>query len=286
MKTIVAGYTPDAGGQEALALAGLLARGRAARVLVTVVVPRAWGYPASGIDAEYARFLDEHAERALAEARELLPGAETLRSSAASATEGLLQAAQQHGADAIAIGSASGGVAGRLFLGGVSHELMHACPLPVAMAPRGYAVGPEVAVSRLTLAYAGAAGSQQSLVQAQRHAQAYGVPLRLASFVVRDRSMFPSAQVDREDDAIALWKEQAGRTLAEVQARLEAPVQTAVSAGPDWDAALRGLDWLEGELLLLGSSRLGLLARVFLGSQAQRILRAAPVPVLVLPRGA
>jgi nucleotide-binding universal stress UspA family protein len=43
--------------------------------------------------------------------------------------------------------------------------------------------------------------------------------------------------------------------------------------------------WSDGDLLVVGSSRLGPLARVFLGSTATRIVRAAPVPVVVVPRG-
>lgn len=51
-----------------------------------------------------------------------------------------------------------------------------------------------------------------------------------------------------------------------------------------WPGAVAA-GWSDGDLLVVGSSRLGPIARVFLGSTATRILRAAPVPVVVVPRG-
>ncbi len=57
-------------------------------------------------------------------------------------------------------------------------------------------------------------------------------------------------------------------------------------SGRDWEDALDSLPWEEGELLVVGSSRLGPVARVFLGSNSTKIMRGSPVPVLVVPRGA
>ena len=53
-----------------------------------------------------------------------------------------------------------------------------------------------------------------------------------------------------------------------------------------WEEALDSLPWEDGEVLVVGSSRLGPVARVFLGSNATKIIRSSPVPVLVIPRGA
>ena len=43
------------------------------------------------------------------------------------------------------------------------------------------------------------------------------------------------------------------------------------------------LEWEPGEVLVVGSSRVGQLARVFLGSGAIKIVRYSPVPVVVVP---
>jgi nucleotide-binding universal stress UspA family protein len=56
-----------------------------------------------------------------------------------------------------------------------------------------------------------------------------------------------------------------------------------IATGSGWDVSVTSIDWQAGELLALGSSAVGPLARVFLGSRAGKLIRASPVPVLVLP---
>jgi nucleotide-binding universal stress UspA family protein len=63
-------------------------------------------------------------------------------------------------------------------------------------------------------------------------------------------------------------------------------VEASVVSGRDWEETLDSLPWEEGEVLVVGSSRLGPVARVFLGSNSTKIIRSSPVPVVVIPRGA
>jgi nucleotide-binding universal stress UspA family protein len=63
-------------------------------------------------------------------------------------------------------------------------------------------------------------------------------------------------------------------------------VEAGVVDGRDWEHALDSLPWEDGEILVIGSSRLAPVARIFLGSNATKIIRSSPVPVLVIPRGA
>ncbi|MFV3757823.1 universal stress protein, partial [Mycobacterium tuberculosis] len=53
--------------------------------------------------------------------------------------------------------------------------------------------------------------------------------------------------------------------------------------GNGWAQALDAADWQDGEILALGTSPFGDVARVFLGSWSGKIIRYSPVPVLVLP---
>ena len=48
--------------------------------------------------------------------------------------------------------------------------------------------------------------------------------------------------------------------------------------------AFEDVGWQEGDVLVVGSSALGPIAQVFLGSRATKILRHSPVPVVVVPR--
>ena len=59
-----------------------------------------------------------------------------------------------------------------------------------------------------------------------------------------------------------------------------------VGQGESWDAALDDVEWRDGDVLVVGSSTIGPIARVFLGSRSSKIVRHSPVPVVVVPRGA
>jgi nucleotide-binding universal stress UspA family protein len=60
-------------------------------------------------------------------------------------------------------------------------------------------------------------------------------------------------------------------------------VELLVVTGNGWDEALDAVDWIDGEILALGTSPRGGLSSVFLGSRGAKIVRHSPVPVLVLP---
>jgi nucleotide-binding universal stress UspA family protein len=60
-------------------------------------------------------------------------------------------------------------------------------------------------------------------------------------------------------------------------------VALQVVSGNGWDQALDAAERRDGEVLALGTSPRGDIARVFLGSRGTKIMRHSPVPVLVLP---
>ena len=62
---------------------------------------------------------------------------------------------------------------------------------------------------------------------------------------------------------------------------LDATVDLA--RGATWAEALAGVEWAEGDVLVVGSSRTHVLANVFLGSGGAKIVRNSPVPVVVVP---
>jgi nucleotide-binding universal stress UspA family protein len=55
-------------------------------------------------------------------------------------------------------------------------------------------------------------------------------------------------------------------------------------SGTDWGEAVNNIAWESGDMLLQGSGAAGPMAQVFLGSAASKILRHAPVPVMIVPR--
>jgi nucleotide-binding universal stress UspA family protein len=91
---------------------------------------------------------------------------------------------------------------------------------------------------------------------------------------------------------ISEWKQEidaSGRAILERIGTLpEHPhaVEAVVGRGETWEEALEDIEWQDGDVLVVGSSSIGPVARVFLGSRASRIVRDSPVPVIVVPRAA
>ena len=279
------------GGRDALSLGRMLARTGDVTLTVCVVVPQTWDYPSPArVDAEYAAFLNQYAEDAIAEAREFLD--DTVRAeytSTSSASEGLIATATETDAALVALGSARHGPLGRITVGGIANEMLHVSPVPVALAPRGYRPSSDARLRRVTCAFSGSTQSRSAFDAAVQLSSRHAVPLRLTTFVVRDGQMYPSqVGYDAERLVEEQWRAQAEEAQESALATLsgDVVVEAGVVSGRDWEDALDSLPWEEGEVLVIGSSQLGPVARVFLGSNSTKIIRSSPVPVLVIPRGA
>lgn len=291
--TLLVGYAPDGRGRAVLHLAGMLARSAGDDLLVCAVMPEPWPPSPARVDAEYQAELARAAEHALGQARARLPAdvpVTTLVHRARSAPTGLLEVAEQHGASLIVAGSAAAGGTGFVELGSTSSRLLHSSPIPVALAPRGFRVSSGARVTRVTAAYGGSEGDL--VVAAAGVAARVGATLRLASFAVRPRAPYTiSVGREADDSAVREWiaaiqAEQREaldrvRNLPSVPDRCDA----VVGHGESWDEALEEVEWDDGDVLVVGSSSIGPIARVFLGSRAAKIVRHSPVPTVVVPRG-
>lgn len=112
------------------------------------------------------------------------------------------------------------------------------------------------------------------------------VPLRVITFAVRGRTMYPpEVGLHAEDSILAAWEASARELLAKLRTDgvVGDDVVLQVVSGNGWDQALDAAEWQDGDILALGTSPRGDMARVFLGSRGTKILRHSPVPVLVLP---
>jgi nucleotide-binding universal stress UspA family protein len=287
------GLTADRGGRDALALGRMLTRTGDVTLTVCIVLPEVWGHPSlARVDAEYASFLASYAEDTIAEAREFVGGAvraEYVSISARTATEGLVTTATQTEADLVVLGSARHGPFGRFAVGSVTNEMLHTAPVPVTLTPRGFSPPSEARLRRITCAFAGSTRSRTAFDAAVQLSRRHELPLRLITLVVRDRQMYPS-QVGYSAERLVAeqWRAQAEEAQNRALSTLpdDVPVETGIVSGRNWEEALDSLPWEEGEVLVVGSSRLGPVRRVFLGSNSTKIVRSSPVPVVVIPRGA
>ncbi|MFA1547276.1 universal stress protein [Actinomadura chokoriensis] len=291
---VLVGYAPDERGDDALALAALLARTMGAPLTAVHVHPPPWPTPGPGaVDAEWVAYLKGQADEALAGAAARLgelgvPEREvTLRVHAHRGSgRGLIQVALDVGADLIVAGSAPGGPRGRVAIGSTADQLLHGSPVPVMLAPRGYAAHPPRRFVRMTLAYWRRGDAEGPLSAAAALADRLDVELRLLTLLLRPpglaaRFHVPGGVLDRQ------------LAQAEEDLRYAAglfgggtPVERLTAVGTDIAKTLGTVGMLHGEVLACLSSHDGPLRKVFLGETSGKIVRAAPCPVLLLPGGA
>jgi nucleotide-binding universal stress UspA family protein len=260
---VLAGYVDDSGGREALALARTVAERTGARLTVAAVHS-----PERAASVVEARSALDHAGDLL----EGLP-ADLVTHESRSASRGLSVRAGRTGADLIVIGSPAGGAHGRINLGGTADHLLHAATQAVLLAPAGHT--PSDTPQRITVAYVRRPQCDEAVTAAAGTAARLGVPLRLATLALDGADEGPL----RDDLALAV-------RLAGESSGLEADeVEAGIGAGDDVAGAVEDLGWAEGDLLVCASSEDAPFHRVFLGETAFKVVRAAPCPVAVLPRG-
>lgn len=274
----IVGYTADERGHDAVCLAVALARRQDATLDLVLVAPEhslyAGTYPPSrGFDD----LLSEQMRDWMAEGLTFVPDDVAARGMvvrAESNAEGLIRAAEDTDATLIVIGASSRGLASRFSIGNVARSLLHASPVPVALAPRSYRRTDPV--TRLTCAVGRRAGADDVISVAVSAARRRGLPLRLVSLVALDAGQ--SAAAEAEDEV--------NRRLAEAASSLAAGGRVSVETahGTSVEEAVDAMAWDEGEVLLVGSSRLAQHMRIFLGSTAARILRTLTIPMVVVPR--
>jgi nucleotide-binding universal stress UspA family protein len=284
---LVVGYLATSGGADAMALAVRLARTIGAEVEACIVLPPDRPGPALAPTGGYDELLAEQAEKWVAEAQASVPEDIVARGHVSfddSFADGLIREAGRLEADAIVVGGSGGGLAGSYSLGSVVNELLHSAPVPVAVAPRGTRNSNVERVREVTCAIGERRGADLLLDNAVRFSRAAGTPLRLVSLVALDPT-FGSLRGDDEavrDRALA----HARQTLETAKSELPEgfPVTSTIVDGATVEEAVSKLDWQDGDVIMVGSSRLSVPKRLFLGSTAAKMLRVLEVPMMVVPR--
>ena len=290
--TIIAGFSSSRQGRAPLHLAAQISRCTGDKIIATAIVERPRPPKADPIEDEYFQHVTSQASRSLERVVGQLPGdldMTVLVHQSTSIPTGLTEIAAEHNADLVVVGSSSSGLLGRVALGSVTERLVHTAAVPVAIAPRGYPMSPGP-ISRLTAAYGGAADAVGLIATSAELAKRWSVPLRIASFTVRPVPVFAGAiEPSVEDLVVQQWERRTYddivKQLNDVRTRIAMPdVDVVVGTGYEWREAVENVPWETGDMLLLGSGAAGQVAQVFLGSAASKILRHAPVPVMIVPR--
>ena len=291
--TVVVGYLAGKSGAAPLNLAVGAARTLGTSLTVTTIVPKPWTTPSPArVDAEYAAWADQLSADSAREASRYLDAMphriEVLYHSHShrSVSGGLVEVVTELDAEVLVLGSSANGQLGQVVVGSTADRLLHSSPVAVAIAPRGYREPRDGMLTRITCGYPGTPASVDVVRRTYALSKRLKVPLRVISFAVRGRTMYPpEVGLHAEDSILAVWEQQAQTMLNALRTDgvVGDDVELAVVSGNGWDQALDDAEWRDGEVLALGTSPRGDVARVFLGSRGTKILRHSPVPVLVLP---
>ena len=280
---IIIGYEATSEGLDALRLGRLLAGNFEAEVVLATVLPLPHHLFAperveAALAAEPLRLFD----RAQSELHGL--NVRTRVVADVSPARALQRVAEESAADLIAIGPCHRGALGSVLLGSVGESVLAGAPCPVAVAPRGYSPPPRGAPRHVGVAFDGSPEARLALDLAVRLADRFGAELELLSVAERPREGGRSSYPWLPNDP---WVERDLRADLMAAALDELPESLPATAtvlegrpGPALAAAAERLD-----MILAGSRGYGALRRVLLGATTRSLLRRAPCPVLITPRG-
>lgn len=293
--SILIGMSPGRRSAAAVQYGELLARSLGQKLVTAAVTPRSWPATARPVETEWLAYADGAAHAVLDHAAATLSGdvaAEFVTHEASSVRRGLLDLVERYEARVLVLGSSTGGQIGRISLGSETDGMLHTSPVAVAIAPRGYRVARGTRIRQITVAHLGSESPDDIVDAGARLAATGGASLRLASFAVAPPAPMTARVGSNAEDAIRdEWQRQiqidARKLLTEVPALAELPVSvdTAIGVGESWTSAVDEIGWEPDDVLVVGSSGLGPITRVFIGSRASKLIRHSPVPVIVIPRG-
>ena len=282
---LTVGYLATPTGDDGIALASALAKTFEASVDILLVVREALpdGHPGR---LEYQELLLDRGKQWVSKAVAALAAHGVTAGSTVTVGESFAQSlidfAEEKSSDLIVVGGARDGFFGGHTIGPVTGALLHSSPIPVALAPRGYAEDPDEVIEGVTAAVPTRPGDDNPLPFAITLASAAGLPIRMLSLVSAENlSEARSAKEVRQFQVTAAEE----NLVAAARALPDSPeIESLVADGVTLESALKKLSWDDGDLLVVGSSRFAAPSRLFLGSTAARILAGVDVPVIVVPR--
>jgi nucleotide-binding universal stress UspA family protein len=282
---VIVGVDASERSRDALALAEALSEPDG-RLLIVYAHP--FGELASLLtEGDEERLVREGAESVARQAHEVLEGAteREMRIVAGRSPAAVLQQlAVETEAGLIAVGSSERSRLGKVLAGSVAEALLSGSPVPVAVAPAGYASATRPPLGLIGCAYDGSAEARHALRYAGHLAarlaarlQIIGVhqPLGFGSVSVSGSFGYQSANAATRE-ALQAELDDASNLLASGNAT------TLLLDGPA--AATLIAQSGELDLLVAGSRGYGPVRRVLVGSVSRALVRDASCPIVVVPR--
>jgi nucleotide-binding universal stress UspA family protein len=288
-KRIVVGYDGTGQANDALHLGAALARAVDAHLLVASAIefgPFEGTGPLGGrayreIDpAGYDEVKAEYFDRIFAQAQAELGGGQFERHPLQdNAARGLTELAETLEADLVVIGSTHHGPIRRVVAGTVAGRLLHGAPCAVAIAPRGWSERRHSRLGLIGVGYDGSDESKLAVARAEELAGAFGATLRVITIApyIGDEAHLGVLEVMRGE----VWTER----LREGAASISGDVDTERILRQGNAATELALQGTGLDLLVVGSRGYGPLRRALAGSVSGALVKTAPCPVMVVPRG-
>jgi nucleotide-binding universal stress UspA family protein len=295
--TLLVGFPTRQDDRAGVEFAATLARSSGQDLLLVTVVPASWPTPVAGhTDREFEQWAEQTGERAVAEAEALLADhcpdvtGGAIWIAGRSIPGALLAHAERIEASMIVVGSGHDGAYGHVNLSSTADRLLHSSHVPVAVATRGYQASEHGRVVRATCAFRGDEVSQATLERTAEICKDVGATLRIATFAVRGKTMYPPEVAHAEDMVLDRWLAQATAMQEQAVEKLSSAgilpegAERVVASGRSWAYAIDRLPWQRDEVLVVGpASSATLMSRLFRGSSPAKIVRHSPVPVIVVP---
>jgi nucleotide-binding universal stress UspA family protein len=283
---VIVGYDGSEESRDGLALGCLLAGLTDRRLILAAVLPVKSGAFPDGHDAAPQEQPERLFGPALSEIEAV--DVETTVLGGKPPAEALHDLAETEGADAIVLGSTHRGSLGRILPGSVGERLLHGSPCAVAVAPRGFGSQEHGEPRVIAVAFDGSSESWAALEAARGLAQAAQATLRVLSVHEPFRAATAAtAPMGAPELGAVTQRERMHEQLQEAVHELPAELRAKGTLLKGEAARMLLAEAALGvDVLVMGSRGYGPIGRVLLGGVSAKVMRSAPCPVLVVPRGA
>jgi nucleotide-binding universal stress UspA family protein len=282
-RKIVVAYRPDTHGENAVALARMLA---SARLVAKVLIVEVAHSPSPEAEHRLARLVDGWPQPLSVSARVV---------AGHSVSDALLAVAEEEQADAVVLGSTHRGRPGRVFMGTTFEHIARAATWPILVAPEGF-VDASRELKKIGVAYDGSDESQAALDWAVEVASEATAGLRLLAVVepppaptetwagsVPTEAWGDGLTLAETTEVVDVLRERRQRELESARASIGATAVETVTIVGDVLHELRDAA-ADLDMLVVGSHGRKRLDDLLVGGVARRLAHSCQAPLVLVPK--
>jgi nucleotide-binding universal stress UspA family protein len=284
-RKVVVAYRPDTHGENAVALARMLASARLVAKVVIVEVVHS-GSASAEAEQRLAGLVGDWPQPLSVSARVV---------AAHSVSDALVSVAREEQADAVVLGSTHRGRPGRVFMGTTFENIAREATWPIVVAPEGFA-STTTELKKIGVAYDGSDESQAALEWAVGAASEVGAGLRLLAVVepppppaetwagsMPGEAWGDGLSLADTTNVVDVLRERRQHELEDARATIgSTPVETVTIVGDvlhELRDAAADLD-----MLVLGSHGRKRLDDLLVGGVARRLAHSCVAPLVLVPK--